>query len=167
MGTDPAADEQMLVPTDASAQPDDVDALIAQAKSAGVRINVLLTGDCSDHTAALSRQGDQVRAAAGPPLSSRFVLQRMAAETGGRYYYLPDATAALKKALDEIFADFATVTPPPTTPPPSPSARSTGTAGPQLAVTGTNIPALVTTGAVLLGAGVVLLLFGLRRRRFR
>ncbi|WP_433060419.1 vWA domain-containing protein [Dactylosporangium sp. CS-033363] len=166
LGTDPATDKQLLVATDASAQPGDVDALIAKSKSAGVRINVLLTGDCSEPAAASVRQGSQAKAAAGPPLSSQVVLQRMAKETGGRYYFLPEATAAsLKKALDEIFADFATVTPPPASPTPSP--RASGTAGPQLPVTGSDIPVLVTAGAVLLGAGLVLLLVGLRRRRFR
>ncbi|MBM7774106.1 hypothetical protein JOD54_004310 [Actinokineospora baliensis] len=103
LGGDPGVERQMIVATDASAQAGDVDGIIGSARAAGVRVNVLLTGDCGAMAA---------RTAAGP-MPSQVVLKRIADETGGRYYYLPGASDAdLTTALGQIFAQIADPTPP-------------------------------------------------------
>ncbi|GLZ38125.1 hypothetical protein [Actinokineospora sp. NBRC 105648] len=104
LGGDPGVERQMLVATDASAQAGDVDGIIASARAAGVRVNVLLTGDCGAAAA---------RSALAGPLPSQVVLKRIADETGGRYYYLPGGSEAdFTTALGQIFAQIADPTPP-------------------------------------------------------
>jgi hypothetical protein len=105
----------MLVATDASAQFGDVDGIIASARANGVRVNVLLTGDCG-----MSAAADAAAAAAfaGPPISSQVVLKRIANETGGLYFFIPGGTTAdFTRALDEIFANIANPAPVDSEPP--------------------------------------------------
>lgn len=109
LGDDPATSKQMLVATDASAQFGDVDGIIASARANGVRVNVLLTGDCGMATAAAAVTPSVASLAfAGPPLSSQVVLKRIAAETGGLYFFIPGGTTAdFTNALNQIFANIA------------------------------------------------------------
>lgn len=125
---DPNEAKTLIVATDASTQGGDVDGIIANAQASGIRVNVLLTGDCGNPTpsggsASLemgTKSGielaiDRVFSVFNPiqpvkadfipgPLSSQLVLRRIADETGGRYFYLPGGTQAdFEMALDEIF----------------------------------------------------------------
>ena len=116
LGVDPETSKQMLVATDASAQFGDVDGIIASARARGVRVNVLLTGDCgraaATSAAAVSAAADSFALAfAGPPLSSQVVLKRIANETGGLYFFIPGGTTDdFTRALEEIFATIANPT---------------------------------------------------------
>jgi hypothetical protein len=104
LGVDPDTSKQMLVATDASAQFGDVDGIIASARANGVRVNVLLTGDCGLAAAAASEPAFAIAAF----LSSQVVLKRIATETGGLYFFIPGGTTAdFTRALDEIFANIA------------------------------------------------------------
>ncbi len=115
LGADPDTSKQMLVATDASAQFGDVDGIIASARASGVRVNVLLTGDCGMAAAGAAAA---VAAFAGPPLSSQVVLKRIANETGGLYFFIPGGTTAdFTRALAEIFANIANPTPADSEPP--------------------------------------------------
>ena len=117
LGADPDISKQMLVATDASAQFGDVDGIIASARASGVRVNVLLTGDCGRSAAAAAASSFAI-AFAGPPLSSQVVLKRIAAETGGLYFFIPGGTTAdFTTALNQIFANIANPTPTDTEPP--------------------------------------------------
>ena len=108
LGADPDISKQMLVATDASAQFGDVDGIIASARASGVRVNVLLTGDCGMSAAAAIAPAAVSLAFAGPPLSSQVVLKRIAAETGGLYFFIPGgSTADFTEALNQIFANIA------------------------------------------------------------
>ena len=110
LGADESTDKQMLVATDASAQNGDVDGIIATARANGVKVNVLLTGDCGLATAAAVAPLTATVAplAATLFLSSQEVLKRIATETGGLYFFIPGGTTAdFTEALDQIFADIA------------------------------------------------------------
>ncbi len=118
LGADPDVSKQMLVATDASAQFGDVDGIIASARARGVRVNVLLTGDCGMSAAATVAPSVTSLAFSGPPLSSQVVLERIAAETGGLYFFIPGGTTAdFTNALNQIFANIANPTPTDTEPP--------------------------------------------------
>jgi hypothetical protein len=118
LGADPDISKQMLVATDASAQYGDVDGIIASARASGVRVNVLLTGDCGMSAAAAVAPSVTSLGFSGPPLSSQVVLQRIAAETGGLYFFIPGGTTAdFTNALNQIFANIANPTPTDTEPP--------------------------------------------------
>jgi hypothetical protein len=105
LGSDPATKKQMLVATDASAQDGDVDAIVARAQASGVKVNVLLTGDCGI-PAVTAR------------LSSQQVLKRIADQTGGQYFFIPGGTTSdFTLALEKIFADIANPVPTDTQPP--------------------------------------------------
>lgn len=105
---DAAADKQMIVATDASAQGGDVSGIIASAQVSGVKVNVLLAGDCSYPAAGL----------AALDVSSQSVLKRIALETGGRYFFIPGGnTADYTAALNAIFAGIADPTTTDTEPP--------------------------------------------------
>jgi LPXTG-motif cell wall-anchored protein len=173
LGTDPKADKQMIVATDASAQAGDVNGIIAAAQAGGVRVNVLLTGDCDEPAGLVGKQGPvQQRLAAADPLSSQVVLKKIAEATGGKYFFLPEgSTDDFTDALNEIFTAIAHPTPtatPTTTRRPtnsaSPTAGPAAPGDPGLPVTGANIVALLAAGAALLAAGAVLLLRFRRRR---
>jgi hypothetical protein len=118
LGSDPDVSKQMLVATDASAQFGDVDGIIAGARATGVRVNVLLTGDCGRSAPAAASASFATLAFAGPPLSSQVVLKRIADETGGLYFFIPGgSTADFTNALNQIFANIANPTPTDTEPP--------------------------------------------------
>ena len=105
LGVDPETSKQMLVATDASAQFGDVDGIIASARASGVRVNVLLTGDCG---LAAPAAAEPAFASFASFLSSQVVLKRIANETGGLYFFIPGGTIAdFTHALDEIFANIA------------------------------------------------------------
>jgi hypothetical protein len=106
LGNDSNANRQMLIATDASAHDGDVDGIIASANASGVRVNVLLTGDCGlpSASAAMTISSDF----SASSVSSQVVLKRIADETGGKYFYIPGGTTAdFTAALNEIFADIA------------------------------------------------------------
>jgi hypothetical protein len=108
LGADPNMSKQMLVATDASAQFGDVDGIIASARASGVRVNVLLTGDCGMSAAAVVAPSVASLAFSGPPLSSQIVLKRIADETGGLYFFIPAGTTNdFTTALNQIFANIA------------------------------------------------------------
>ena len=104
----------IVVITDASAQPGDVDGLIASAKLNNARVSVLLAGDCglpgpsSASISSIRSQGVSAMA-----LSSQVVLKRIADETGGKYFYIPGGTQAdFEYALGQIFANIRDTDPP-------------------------------------------------------
>lgn len=98
----------LVVVTDASAQPGDVDGIIAAAKLNGSRVNVLLAGDCGMDFGASGGGDSTLRTSStihALALSSRSILKRIADETGGAYYYIPGGTQQdFTHALQEIFA---------------------------------------------------------------
>lgn len=99
----PDHSKTFIVATDASAQPGDVDGIIAAAQANNVQVNVLLTGDCGAPSATLS-VSSELTALASSYLSSQVVLRRIAEETGGKYFYLPGGNQAdFEQALTEIF----------------------------------------------------------------
>lgn len=101
-------DKQMIVATDASAQSGDISGIIASARADGVKVNVLLTGDCDFPSTSL----------AALEVSSQSALRRIAAETGGKYFFIPGGTTAdFSAALDQIFASIAGPPPGDTAPP--------------------------------------------------
>lgn len=113
------APKEMVVVTDASAQPGDVEAIIATAQETDVRISVLLTGDCGiPAPARVSVSGVGVANVSAQYLSSQVILKRIAEETGGKFYYIPGGGFAdFKAALAEIFAEIENPPPTDTTPP--------------------------------------------------
>jgi len=105
LGTDPNTDKQLLIATDASAKDGNIDGIIASAQSNGIKVNVLLTGDCDALTRAAKINSGEV-------ISSQIALKRIANETGGQYFYiLGGTTADFTNALDKIFARIANPTP--------------------------------------------------------
>ena len=167
LGNDPNYRRQMFVATDAAARVGDVDGIIAKAQSNGVNVNVLLRGDCgfaSNAAATISAATDT-----SDFVSSQVVLKRIAEETGGKYFYLPDGTDdQIKAAVKEIFDTFANPPPPPSppvnpnpTPSPSsaPSSSSSG-GGCMRSITGTGDAMLPILFLVAIG----LFVMSLRRR---
>src|SRR3954464_8746360 len=111
LGADPERSKQMLVATDASAQFGDVDGIIATARARGVRVNVLLAGDCGMAAAAAATAAPAVPTVP-LALSSQVVLKRIAIETGGLYFFIPGGTTAdFTHALETIFAAIANPAP--------------------------------------------------------
>lgn len=113
------APKEMIVVTDASAQPGNVDAVIAAAQETDTRVSVLLTGDCGvPAPAGVSLSRVRASGVSAQFLSSQVVLKRIAEETGGRFYYIPGGGFAdFKAALAEIFAEIENPQPADTTPP--------------------------------------------------
>ncbi len=111
--SDENSEGEIVLVTDASPRGGDVDAIIAQAQDLGVKVNVMLSGDCvASSAASLST----VAALESPIVSARDVFQRIANETGGLYFYKPGGTANdYKEILAEIFKTAVTVSD--TTPP--------------------------------------------------
>ena len=90
MTGDEDSEGQIVLVTDASPRSGSIDGLIAQAQSEGIKVNVMLSGDC---VASLSATAASLIA----PLShttpsARTIFKRIAEETGGLYYYVPGAT---------------------------------------------------------------------------
>lgn len=90
---DQDAEGAIVLVTDASPHEGNVDGTIAAAQAAGVKIHVLLSGDCTAATLAGSRNDDIQRSTLASLVSARTVFQRIARETGGSYYYLPGGSA--------------------------------------------------------------------------
>ncbi|WP_435028780.1 pre-peptidase C-terminal domain-containing protein [Xanthomonas cucurbitae] len=106
---DEDSEGSVILATDASPGTGNVDALIAQARASGTRVNVLLSGDCVAGAATKSRaingNTDVIPAAT---LSSREVFSRLAKDTGGLYFYAPGATAEVySDLLGQIFSSVA------------------------------------------------------------
>ncbi len=108
---DEEAEGAIVLVTDASPRGGDVSGLIASARAAGVRVHVLLSGDCAASAAearstANSDNGDSEVSALATTPSARVVFERIAGETGGTYVYLPGGTAQqYANILKEIFAN--------------------------------------------------------------
>lgn len=99
----PDRGKDLIVVTDASAQPGDVSGIIAAADLDDVRVSVLLSGDCGEPTPAASSTGLETLNHSYF-LSSQIVLKQIADATGGKYYYIPGGTQEdYEMALDEIF----------------------------------------------------------------
>lgn len=104
--SDEDAEGAVVLVTDASPRAGDVGGLIAAAQAAGIKVHVLLSGDCVGATVAAKSNDDTQGAAAVSALtdSSRVVFERIARETAGLYYYAPGRTASeYANILDEIF----------------------------------------------------------------
>lgn len=89
------ANKDLLLITDASSRDGDVNAVITAAQERGVRVNVLLTGNCSLATASTARsQGASGGQLSAQEISSTVALRRIAEETGGTYTFMPSGTVA-------------------------------------------------------------------------
>ncbi|MDD5323619.1 MAG: hypothetical protein PHD43_24065 [Methylococcales bacterium] len=76
--------------------------MISTAKGLGVKVNVMLTGECVDQSATSLSTTTTVLSAS--VLSAREVFQRIANETGGLYLYRPGGTVNdYKEILTKIF----------------------------------------------------------------
>lgn len=84
--------KDLIVVTDASAQPGDVEGLIARAQATTSKVNVVLTGNCGLPTTASARLSASSLTMTAQELSSFTVLKRIADETGGTFTYIPGAT---------------------------------------------------------------------------
>lgn len=103
MTSDENSEGEIVLVTDASPRSGDVDAVIAQAQDLGVKVNVMLSGDCVASSAAAASLS-AMTILTSPILSARDVFQRIANETGGLYFYKPYGTANdYKEILAEIF----------------------------------------------------------------
>ncbi|WP_295965473.1 pre-peptidase C-terminal domain-containing protein [uncultured Xanthomonas sp.] len=100
LGEDEDSEGSVILATDASPHSGDVDGLIAQARANGTRVHVLLSGDCVASATGRTRaaNGNSNESIAATP-SSRDVFSRIAQETGGLYFYAPNATS-------EVYADL-------------------------------------------------------------
>lgn len=97
--------KDIIVVTDASAQPGNVSGIINAAKLDNQRVHVFLSGDCGSGIGPLgSRTASEIATLASIPLSSQVVLKQIAEETGGSYYYLPGGSKQdYEDILNEIF----------------------------------------------------------------
>src|SRR5262245_45541898 len=107
-----AADEDregaIVLVTDASPRGGDVGALVAQAKSLGVPIDVMLSGDCAPAAAVAAVSSSAVGAAADPP-SARAAYEQLARETGGLFFFRPGGTVeGYTEILGQIFETAVT-----------------------------------------------------------
>lgn len=100
---DDNSDGSVLLVTDASPLNGTVDQVISRATAAGVKVNVMLSGDCAAAAKAFSRNGQDARSAnaASAAVSAIDAYKRLAEETGGLYFYEPNGTA-------EDYADILT-----------------------------------------------------------
>jgi len=106
LGTDENSEGEIVFATDASPGSGNADAIIAQANAIGVKVNVMLSGDCADEETA-STSANLSAATVSPSLSqvsAKEVFERIARETGGLYYFKPGGTVDDYRAiLSEIF----------------------------------------------------------------
>jgi Mg-chelatase subunit ChlD len=107
--TDEDAEASIVLVTDASPRSGNLDQIISTARNNGIKVHVLLSGDCvasavSERNASSNAQTHtDIEATAE---SARSAFSRLAVETGGRYVYLPNATAEqYAKVLMDIFRD--------------------------------------------------------------
>lgn len=104
---DEDSEGQIVLVTDASPGPGSVDGVISRARSLGVRVNVMLSGDCVSSSAASVSALSTAAAVTAVP-SARDVFKRIADETGGLYFYKPGGTADdYSEILAKIFARAA------------------------------------------------------------
>ncbi|WP_370964794.1 VWA domain-containing protein [Amycolatopsis sp. cg9] len=112
---------QIVLATDASPHSSDISAIVARARSLGVPVNVMLSGDCTGEAGVASRtaqaqnQTSSTAVAADEVPSSRVVFEQLARETGGRFYYEPGAgpdryAAILGEILNEASVPTTTIT---------------------------------------------------------
>lgn len=117
----PEGDRQIVFATDASAGSGDPDAVIADAKAAGVKVNVLLSGSGCGYGVGAA-MASRLSIKTGQPIPAETgisrqaltlpadlkIFERIAQETGGKFYYLPYAPQnAFEDALTEIFQSIA------------------------------------------------------------
>jgi len=104
--TDDNTEGAVVLVTDASPRGGDINGLISAAQAAGIKVHVMLSGDCVDPAAAKAseRQGVVSQSTVSAD-SARQVFARIAEETGGSYYYMPAGSAQdYANVLREIFA---------------------------------------------------------------
>lgn len=96
---------EIVLVTDASPSSRKIDDVISQAQDLGIKVNVMLSGDCVDPSAAsLSTTTATPTTLSASVLSAREVFQRIANETGGLYFYRPGGTVNdYKEILTKIF----------------------------------------------------------------
>jgi hypothetical protein len=101
---------EIIFATDASPSHGNIDNVISTAKDLGVKVNVMLTGDCVDSSTASLATTETTTALSASVLSAREVFQRIASETGGVYYFRPSGTVNdYKEILTKIFeSSFST-----------------------------------------------------------
>ncbi|MBO1746974.1 pre-peptidase C-terminal domain-containing protein [Stenotrophomonas indicatrix] len=91
--SDESSMRTIILATDASPHDgSDINGVIARATQNGVRVNVMLSGDCAT-TAGAAASSNSGAGATPSQISSRVELKRLAEETGGIYFYSPNATA--------------------------------------------------------------------------
>lgn len=96
----------IVLATDASPHNGDISGLIARAQAEGIRINVLLTGDCVAAASTSSSRTATTTTTISPlaTLSAREVFSRIAEETDGEYVYAPGGTAEeYAQVLEDMF----------------------------------------------------------------
>jgi choice-of-anchor A domain-containing protein len=99
MSADEDAEGFIVLATDASPNGGDVGGVIAAARAAGIRVHVMLSGDCVEDSAAGKAPAD-----VAADVSAREVFKRIADETGGLFFYLPDGTSEdYANILSQIF----------------------------------------------------------------
>lgn len=109
MGADESAEGAIVLVTDASPRGGSVDGVIAGAQAAGIKVHVMLSGDCvaaaaAAKTAAQSDGTVSAQSVEAAAESARTVFKRIADETGGLYFYRPSGTAQdYAEILAEIF----------------------------------------------------------------
>lgn len=87
----------IVLVTDASPHSGDISSSVAMARSLGVKVHVLLTGDCVAGAAAAADMSAAV-------VSARQVFKQLADQTGGVYLYEPNLTSSDYAAiLAELF----------------------------------------------------------------
>lgn len=106
---DAGPERTLILVTDASPRPGGNPAAVtARLQELDITLHVLLTGDCVASSSTLLKAAE-VRAQTSPILSARDVFSRMAADTGGKYVYMPGGSAAAFTAvLTDFFEDAAT-----------------------------------------------------------
>lgn len=104
--SDENSETAIVFVTDASPRGGDVGAVIARAQAAGIKVHVMLSGDCVSAIAAAAENGDNSATAVQPAAteSAYVVYERIARETGGLFFYKPGGTARqYATILSEIF----------------------------------------------------------------
>lgn len=103
---DEDSEGQILLVTDASPRGGSISGVISRAQSLGVKVNVLLSGDCVATTAGIGLLKDAADTTPLAIVSAREVFSKLAKETGGLYYYMPSGSSA--DYAEVIFEMFET-----------------------------------------------------------
>jgi hypothetical protein len=106
---------QIVLATDASPHSGDIAGIVTRARGLGVPITVMLSGDCTDEAAPSTAAQGHVAGVAEEVPSARVVFERLARETGGRFFYEPGAgaeryAAIFGEILEEASAPTTTIT---------------------------------------------------------